>query len=228
MKYTKEQIDKANATDLVPFLEELGEKFKKCGKEYRWMTHDSVMINHNHWFRFSNNTGGGPIDFLMTFYDKSFPESVEMLIQEKQQEDNQKRINPTVAKADVSSQEDGSIPLQDEKIKLPEVNVNSDIVRKYLIEERGIAEKIVDQMISERKIYEDRQHHNVIFVGYDTSGNIRYAGIRGTQEKYRGEAAGSEKAYGFGHTGDDDTLFVFEAPIDLLSFLTARRRLAIS
>lgn len=221
MKYTKEQIDKANETDLVPFLEGLGEKFKKCGKEYRWMTHDSVMINHNQWFRFSNNTGGGPIDFLMTFYDKSFPESVEMLIQEKQQEDNQKRINLAVAKADVSSQEDCSIPLQDEKIKLPEANANNDIVRKYLIEERGIAEEIVDQMISERKIYEDRQHHNVIFVGYDTSGNIRYAGIRGTQEKYRGEAAGSEKAYGFGHTGDDDTLFVFEAPIDLLSFLTA-------
>lgn len=221
MKYTKEQINKANETDLVPFLEGLGEKFKKCGKEYRWMTHDSVMINHNQWFRFSNNTGGGPIDFMMTFYDKSFPESVEMLIQEKQQEDNQKRINPAVTKVDVSSQKDCPIPLQDEKLKLPEANVNNDIVRKYLIEERRINEKIIDQMISERKIYEDRQHHNVIFVGYDTSGNIRYAGIRGTKEKYRGEAVGSEKAYGFGYTGADDTLFVFEAPIDLLSFLTA-------
>ncbi|MFR8494001.1 MAG: DUF3991 domain-containing protein [Mediterraneibacter gnavus] len=42
--------------------------------------------------------------------------------------------------------------------------------------------------------------HNVIFIGYDPKGTVRYAGIRGTKEKYRGDAPGSEKAYGFSHT----------------------------
>ncbi len=32
---------------------------------------------------------------------------------------------------------------------------------------------------------------------------------------------GSEKAYGFGHIGTDEKLFVFESPIDLLSYITA-------
>ena len=79
----------------------------------------------------------------------------------------------------------------------------------------------IDQMLAEGKIYEDAVKHNVIFIGYDPKGTVRYAGIRGTKEKYRGDAPGSEKAYGFSHTGTDDTLFVFEAPIDLLSFLSA-------
>lgn len=46
-QYTKEQIDKANETELVPFLMGLGERFKKSGKEFRWMTHDSVTVNGN-------------------------------------------------------------------------------------------------------------------------------------------------------------------------------------
>ena len=81
-KYTQEQIDRANETELVPFLMGLGERFKKSGKEFRWMTHDSVTVNGNQWFRFSNHTGGGPVDFLMEFYGKSFPEAVEMLLGE--------------------------------------------------------------------------------------------------------------------------------------------------
>lgn len=52
--------------------------------------------------------------------------------------------------------------------------------------------------------------------------NPRYAAMRGTDEnRYRGEARGSEKAYGFGHIGTDEKLFVFESPIDLLSYITA-------
>lgn len=77
-------------------------------------------------------------------------------------------------------------------------------------------------MLAERKIYEDAIKHNVIFIGCDLKGTVRYAGVRGTKEKYRGgDAPGSEKAYGFNHMGTDDMLFVFEAPVDLLSFLSA-------
>lgn len=66
-----------------------------------------------------------------------------------------------------------------------------------------------------------RDYHNVVFIGHDKEGNVRNASVRGTEGNYRGEVSGSEKAFGFGHHGTDETLFVFEAPIDLLSFLTA-------
>ena len=81
---------------------------------------------------------------------------------------------------------------------------------------------LVDQMIAKGDIYESKNYHNVVFVGRDKEQNPRYAAMRGTDEnRYRGEAKGSEKAYGFGHVGTDEKLFVFESPIDLLSYITA-------
>ena len=81
---------------------------------------------------------------------------------------------------------------------------------------------MVDQMIEKGDIYESKNYHNVVFVGRDKEQNPRYAAMRGTDEKrYCGEARGSEKAYGFGHIGTDEKLFVFESPIDLLSYITA-------
>ena len=68
-------------------------------------------------------------------------------------------------------------------------------------------------------IYEDAAHHNVVFVGREADGHPRYASSRGIQEKFRQDAAGAEKAFGFAHRGTDKQLLVFEAPIDLLSFI---------
>ena len=61
-EYTREQIQRADDTDLYVFLSGRGEQFKRCGKEYRWLRHDSVMINKNEWYRFSQNKGGHAID----------------------------------------------------------------------------------------------------------------------------------------------------------------------
>ncbi len=107
-------------------------------------------------------------------------------------------------------------------LKLPEKNENNDIVRKYLVENRGICGEIVDLMLQSGKVYESKGHHNTVFTGSDADSRIRYASVRGTKEKYRSDVSGSDKAYGFGYVGNSDSLYVFEAPIDLLSFLSAR------
>ena len=62
-------------------------------------------------------------------------------------------------------------------------------------------------------------HHNAVFVGRDADGHPRYASCRGIYEKFRQDVAGSEKSFGFAHRGADKQLMVFEAPIDLLSFI---------
>ena len=66
-EYTREQLQRADDTDLYVFLSGRGEQFKRCGKEYRWLRHDSVMINKNEWYRFSQNKGGHAIDFMKEF-----------------------------------------------------------------------------------------------------------------------------------------------------------------
>ena len=72
--------------------------------------------------------------------------------------------------------------------------------------------------IDQTKVY-----HNAVFVGFDERGVARHAHKRGlyTQGKsYRGNIEGSDPRCSFHWVGTSDRLYVFEAPIDLLAFLT--------
>ena len=202
MQYTEEQIARANQTDLVSFLNEQGEQLVKSGREYRWKKHDSVTISGNRWYRHSQSKGGYPVDFVMEFYYATFPEAVKMLIGEEG-EGRQK-----------------SCPAPSKDFRLPEKNEDNEKIMKYLTKKREIEKTLVEDWIDRGDIYEEKKHHNVIFVGRDADGIPRYAHCRGTGEiKYRGDVAGSDKSYGFSYRGTDNQLFVFEAAIDLLSFI---------
>ena len=202
MQYTEEQIARANQTDLVSFLNAHGEQLVKSGREYRWKKHDSVTISGNRWYRHSQGMGGYPVDFVMEFYNATFPETVKMLIGEEG-EGRQK-----------------SCPAPSQDFRLPEKNEDNEKIIKYLTEKREIKKKLVEEWIDRGDIYEEKKQHNVIFVGRDADGIPRYAHCRGTGEiKYRGDVAGSDKSYGFSYRGTDNQLFVFEAAIDLLSFI---------
>ena len=83
MFYSQEQIDRANQVNLEDFLRTQGETLTRSGKEYRWKCHDSLTVRGNKWFRHSQSKGGYPVDFVMEFYGKSFPEAVRMLISEE-------------------------------------------------------------------------------------------------------------------------------------------------
>ena len=202
MQYTEEQIARANQTDLVSFLNAQGEQLVKSGREYRWKKHDSVTISGNRWYRHSQSKGGYPVDFVMEFYYAAFPEAVKMLIGE----DGEGRQKSCLA------------PLPD--FWLPEKSETNETVIKYLTEIRRLEKDLVEEWIAGGNIYEEKKHHNVVFVGRDADGIPRYAHSRGTGEiKYRGDVVGSDKSYGFSYRGTDNQLFVFEAAIDLLSFI---------
>ena len=202
MQYTEEQIIRANQTDLVSFLNAQGEQLVKSGREYRWKKHDSVTVSGNRWYRHSQSKGGYPVDFVMEFYYATFPEAVKMLIGEEG-EGRQK-----------------SCPASSQDFRLPEKNEDNEMIVKYLTESRELEKNLVMEWIVRGDIYEEKKHHNVVFVGRDADGIPRYAHCRGTGEiKYRGVVAGSDKSFGFCYRGTDNQLFVFEAAIDLLSFI---------
>ena len=201
MTYTQAQIDKANAVDLEKFLRAQGETLVPSGKEYRWKAHDSLTVCGNKWFRHSQSKGGFPVDFVMEFYGKSFPEAVQMLTGE-----------PGEAQPEAG-------PAPSPAFRLPLRNITNANILNYLTQERKLSPSLVNFFIAAGDIYEDAAHHNVVFVGRDADGHPRYASSRGIQEKFRQDAAGAEKAFGFAHRGTDKQLLVFEAPIDLLSFI---------
>ena len=182
MNYTQEQIDRANRVDLVQFLHSQGETVIKSGNEYRWKRHDSLTVKGNKWFRHSQSKGGYPIDFAMEFFSKTFPEAVFLLIRE--------------APADNSTTAAPS-----EKFRLPPRSRYIESAMVYL-RQRKIPEELIQEFYREGLIYEDVQRHNVVFVGKDESGIPRYAHCKGTEDTFRMDVLGSDKAHNFAYRSD--------------------------
>ena len=159
MTYTQAQIDKANAVDLEKFLREQGETLVRSGKEYRWKAHDSLTVCGNKWFRHSQSKGGLPVDFVMEFYGKSFPEAVQMLTGE-----------PGEAQPEAG-------PAPSPAFRLPLRNITNANILNYLTQERKLNPSLVNFFIAAGDIYEDAAHHNMVFVGRDADGHPRYASL---------------------------------------------------
>ena len=201
MQYTQAQIDRANAVNLEDFLRSQGETLIKSGREYRWKEHDSLTIRGNKWFRHSQSKGGYPVNFVMEFYGKSFPEAIQMLTGENGEGQTEATTAPPT------------------EFRLPLHSKTADRAIQYLTESRGLNKTLVEAFLFSGDIYEDAKRHNVVFVGRDQNGIPRYAHVRGTDEPFRQDITGSDKSYPFRYEGNGSQLFIFEAPIDLLSFI---------
>ena len=184
MQYTQAQIDRANAVSLEDFLRTQGETLIKSGREYRWKEHDSLTVRGNKWFRHSQSKGGYPIDFVMEFYGKSFPEAVQLLTGESAEGQSEASTAPPTA------------------FHLPLHNRTADRAIQYLTESRGLNKTLVEAFLLSGDIYEDAKRHNVVFVGRDRSGTPRYAHVRGTADPFRQDIAGSDKSYPFHYEGN--------------------------
>lgn len=101
---------------------------------------------------------------------------------------------------------------------------NSKRVFAYLNKSRKIDPKIIEHLLHTHMLYQDK-HNNCVFVAYDDNGKAQAGFLRGTlsvdSHKFRGDCSGSNKSYGFSITGiKKDKLYVFEAPIEVLSHAT--------
>ncbi len=143
MNYTQAQIDRANAVSLEDFLRTQGETLIKSGREYRWKEHDSLTVRGNKWFRHSQSKGGYPIDFVMEFYGKSFPEAVQMLTGENGEGQTEATTAPPTA------------------FHLPLHNRTADRAIQYLCESRGLNKTLVEAFLLSGDIYEDAKRHNL-------------------------------------------------------------------
>ena len=104
-------------------------------------------------------------------------------------------------------------------------------VYAYLLQKRCIDREILNSFVRKRLIYEScerskdgtKEYHNAVFVGFDEHGVPRHGHKRGLYtmgQSYRGNIEGSDPQHSFHYLGGDDTLYVFEAPIDLLSYIS--------
>ena len=218
-RFTNIEMQIARETDLPELLTHLGYQVRRIGRYYTTAEMDSLRIKDRRtWVRYSQNIGGDAITFLQQFCGKSFPEAVEYLLAFH----GRARDSPAKASYPVKQNE------PQKPFVLPSQNTDNRRVFAYL-RKRGIAPQVIRQFMNSGLLYEDAEHHNCVFVGKDHTGQAKYAGLRGTYDRdgkgFRGDVTGSDKNTGFTipHDPRSEQVWVFEAPIDLMSYLTLHR-----
>ena len=218
-RFTDTEMQIAKETDLPELLTHLGYQVRRIGRYHTTAEMDSLRIkDRRKWFRYSQNTGGDAITFLQQFCGKSFSEAVEYLLAfHGRARDSPVKAAPFVKRDEVQK-----------PFALPPRNTDDRRVFAYL-RKRGIAPQVIRQFLNSGLLYEDAEHHNCVFVGKNSAGQVKYAGLRGTYDRegkgFRGDVSGSDKDIGFAIPCDpvSDQVRVFEAPIDLMSYYTLHR-----
>lgn len=208
--FTEQQKTQARQTDIAELLRSQGETLKRSGSESEWMDGgQKVPIRGNLWYHQYEQVGGDAVDFVRRFYNKSYPEAMEYLLGGS---GGTLAVSPSVQK-------------EEKPFVLPPKNDNMRRVFAYLLNRRGIDREVLYAFVHKGMIYESADYHNAVFVGFDSNGNPKHAHKRGTgsESSYKGNVSGSQPEYSFHWSGQSDTLYLFEAPIDMLSFISMQK-----
>ncbi len=225
-RFSEEELSLAKSVDLVEVAGCLGFTPKKIGRFYTLKEMDSMRIyDHRNWFRFSGKcesgrNGGSQIDFLREFAGMDIKEAVFWLLDfagvrhDRESGDKNQVTHIVDPKRDEPRKE----------LRLPLPASNNDRIIMYLNRERGLSLSTIDYFIRKGLIYESRDYHNVVFLGKDKAGVIRFASLRGIYDKngkaFKCDVAGNDKSYGFNITNESSNrIIVFEAAIDLMSYV---------
>lgn len=218
--FTEEQKERANSVDLVDFLQRQGEKLIASGRDKRLSSDHSITVRGNRWYDHEVEKGGSAISFVRTFYGKTYPDAVTMLLNGEQ----------GVPYNQSQKQEEGPpVPFS-----LPPKNSDMRRTFAYLLKVRCLDGPIVTAFAKAELLYESledsrdgtKQYHNAIFVGRDKEGVARHAhkkGIYTYGQSFRGNLTSSDPRHSFHWIGTSDTLYAFEAPIDLLSYISLHK-----
>ena len=207
--FTEEQKQQAASVDLERFLLCRGEKLITSGREKRLARDHSVTVRGNEWYDHAEERGGHAVSFIQKFYGLNYPEAVSLLLG-----------GDTGNAFPAASEKEQEEP---KPFELPPANSDMRRVYAYLVKRRGIDRDIVTAFARAKLLYEDAEYHNAVFVGTDAGGVARHAHKRSTNSEgkaFRLNVEGSNPKHSFHHIGTDGRLYVFEAPIDLLSYIT--------
>ena len=169
---SKSDIALARKINLPDFLVGHGYQLTDEGSgNFRVKGYQGLIVKEHFWFSHSTKQYGNAIDFIMQFEDRYFYDAVGRLLD----------IMPNYDSVSWQFLE------------------TTDLVKNYLIETRKIDSGIVNQLIAQNKIKQDRSNC-VCFLGNDElNGNLVYIFRRSTssENSFKGEVKNSSKEYSF-------------------------------
>lgn len=228
IRYTPQQLEDLRNTDMIDFLERRrGLSFRRESGTYRCIEHNSLVISSDRkrWYWNSHAVGGNNvIDWFNSIEDIGFQECCRIMIGGKA------GYEPVQYAKSIKK------PPEKKPFKEPEHEGSRySRVYMYLTKTRCIAPNIVKRLFDEKKLYQEAKYGNCVFCEYDKNGVMKFAERRATttykrydengkEIKFRPTVEGADYTYGFHIDADKNavanSVFIFEAPIDLLSHAT--------
>ena len=208
---TQNEIDNANSMDIVSYLKSHGMSVKRVGSAYEWESPTGkVSIKGNRWYSQYELVGGYPVNFVMKYFGLKFTDAVESL---------------TGKSYSIMAESYKKEEKENKQFIVPDRHDNMNRAFLYLRDERGIDAAIINAFANAGLLFEDSEYHNAVFVGKDAEGNIRHIHKRATSpdSTFKGNAEASNPEYSFNWRGKSNRLFVFEAPIDMLAYISMHK-----
>ena len=206
-RYSKEQIEQLRKISALDYMKNYhSEDIVKNGRyDYYLRDHDSLHFSNGKWYWWSRKIGGcNAIDYLMKVENYSFIDACNHL-------SDLTRAAFPISYDHVTNKK---------PFVLPERDSNNNAIIHYLCDERKVDRDIVDYFIDNNMLYQSKYYKNAVFVGYDGS-TPAYAFKRSINKNVKLDHSGSNKSFSFSYTcPKSDELHVFEAAIDMLSYMT--------
>lgn len=228
-KLSDEEIQEASNTNLVDFLTSIGEKVERRGRNFFWTSggHDTLAIfgqNYNLFKHFSTgDEAKNAIKFCQEYLNMSFGESVEALLSGRTITNTTTPIYKKVR-------------VEKTKFVMPERSNHTKQLLKYLVHERGLNKEVISEFINLGTLYQTKEftatgkpYSNIAFLIKDFKNNSVGAIKRSLLPNgFKGNHKNSDMQYSFSYIGGSKRLFVFEAPIDMLSYISFMKQKELS
>lgn len=191
-----ENKEKAKQINLITFLNaEYPDRiyFDRKKKEWR-MKYSNIKISALSFYDFDKSTGGDNIRFLTDYMEMTFFEAVGKLL-----DSGVEAITPERVLI--------------ESFTKPCRVANTDEIYEYL-QDRGIDKKLIDVCIRKELLFLD-DRKNIVFANQKQAFYI----VRSTYSDFKGIR--TREVYGYWElaTKKADDVYIFESPIDLLSYV---------
>ncbi len=210
----------ASQVSIMEYLQSHGYTCKRAGSQFIFPEiGDSFTVSpeKNSFYWFSHSIGGGPVQCLQAAFGMDEETAIKELAGDTQ------LIKPKSVGTAVADEK--------KEFVMPERADNCKKVYAYLINQRQLSPKIVSDFIKQGVLYQGftqasgGKRENAVFLHLNESGKPCGADVQGlySSVKFKGVIPHDDTDKGFvynkGNPKKADTVYLFEAPIDLMSFV---------
>lgn len=221
--YSKEEINQAKQVDIVDFINTHGKGTLTGSRrymKYHINGHDSLVIDRkkNYFYHNGQSRGDNIITLLTDYEGYTFGQAVGLLLGEELEQHTP---------FEESDEPEEAFKYQYEK------DTSITQARNYLVEKRGLDQQIVDYLIDNNYLIQDKKFKSAVLnwkefgiPDGDIVGatSITTSNQQGSSSKYIMKT--SKRHYGFNITlGQPKKLYFFEAAIDMLSYWSMNKNL---